>query len=127
MRHLFALCLVFASLGAGCQNAAVENMSAPAREPWDALSTFQGEPLMSIGYPLEMGNMGAVKSALKAPKFAEALAAFESAPTPSAHADKQALKDAAVKAWRDAIAAADGPGEELKALVTAAMEATRKL
>jgi hypothetical protein len=112
-------------LSVGCGNAAVEQMSAEPQAPWEALETFQGEPLMSVGYPRDRGDWGAVKSALTSPMFEQSLAQFEMSPLPDAYSDKQAKKDAIVTTWKDAIAAAKGgKQDELKAKVEAAIAAT---
>ena len=112
----------------GCGNSELKKMTAEAPPPWEALATFQEEPLRSVAYPKEMGNWNAVKAALTSAHFSAAVDTFEKSETPSDYSAKQPQKDALVKAWREAIEAAKmGPQDELKAKVEAAITATGQL
>jgi len=129
MRLLTLFAIAVGSSLIGCESASVKDMrGAGPAAPWEALQTFQQEPLRSVAYPKEMGNWGAVKAALKSPAFSTALDAFAQSPIPDGYADKKSQKDAAVQAWKDAIAAADsGTQDDLKAKVDAAMTAMNAL
>jgi ABC-type branched-subunit amino acid transport system substrate-binding protein len=97
-------------------------------EPWEGLDTFDTGPLLAVGYPLDRGSMPDVKKALQAPEFAAAIEAFEASALPPAYSAKQSAKDAAIKAWKDAIEAAKtAKPDELKEKVQAAMNATNSL
>lgn len=121
-RRQLSTCLLLVCLG--CGSGAVKEMAGTAPPPaWDALETFTGEPVMSVGYPLDMGDLKGAKSALKSKQFSDGLAAFESSALPGDYSTKQAEKDALVKAWKDAVAAADSSTpDEFKAAVKAAMD-----
>ncbi|MCA9052882.1 MAG: hypothetical protein KDA75_03550 [Planctomycetaceae bacterium] len=96
--------------------------------PWPGLEAFETGPLMSVGYPKDMGAWGEVKKALAAESFATALKDFEQSELPEEYSDKQAQKDATIKAWQEAIEAGkSGPQDELKSKVEAAMSSMNSL
>jgi hypothetical protein len=125
----FLLVIGLTSMVVGCSSEAERRMTGEGPPPpWEALQAFEGEPLMSVGYPLERGDLATVKNELTGEKFSAALAAFEQSPLPDAYSTKQPDKDAMVKAWRDAIAAAPtAKPDELKEKVQAAITATNAL
>jgi hypothetical protein len=110
-------------LAAGCTSQAEKQMGAEAPAPWPELETFMGEPMMAIGYPQEMGDWNGVKAALSSPNFDTALTTFEQSALPSDYSDKQPQKDATVKAFRDAVAAAkSGTLDDMKAKLDVAQK-----
>ena len=121
-----ALILAFLT---GCGSAEVEQMTGSGPPPlWPELVTFNAGPLMSVGYPAERGAWDAVKKGLQAPEFNDALTALEKCELPSGYGEKGPAREAAVKAWREAIQAAGaGSQDELKAKVEAANAAMSAL
>lgn len=117
-------CLLLLFVTLGCQDQTVKKMSAAPAAPWESLTTFQSDYVRQVAYPKEMGNWGAVKSALASESFAKGLAEFEQSPIPEAYEDSKDKKEAMVAAWKAAIDAGKaGNQEDMKAKVEAAIAA----
>lgn len=127
---MMRLCLVavLATVLVGCDNPEATLGGVGEVPTWEALSNFQGEPLMKVSYPKEMGDWASVKRELSSPEFEAALNAFDADPIPDAYANDKDDKEAAVAAFRAAIEAAkSGNQEEMKTQLEAATTALSKV
>ena len=110
----------------GCGNPAAEKMSTGEEaNEWDGLANFESGPMLSIGYPAEMGDWASVKKAVAADDFAAAVSALEGSNPPDS------VKDALTTAVSDLRALIEagksGSTEDLKAKHAAAMKSIAAL
>jgi hypothetical protein len=128
MRNIIALCLL-ALVGAGCTSQAVEEMGAgEASAPWAELDALEAEPMMSIGYPGEMGDWGSAKSAAASDTFQTAVSNFEQSPLPEGYEGKETQKAAVVEALNALVEAGNsGSPDDVKAKYEAVVQAISQL
>lgn len=95
-------------LALGCGSAAQEEMgSGSAPTEWPAMQELEGENgLMAVGYAGERGDWGAAAEQAASDQFVAVVDKFEQSQLPSAYSDRTSEKEAAVKALRDLISAA---------------------
>lgn len=123
MRTAFSLLCLFAFSSCGCTSEAVEKMGGDELAPWPELDALAGEPLMSVGYPAQMGDIVGAKAAATSETFVTAVQKFEQSPLPSGYSGKEAQKAAAVTAFNNLIEAAkSGTNEDFKAKFDAASQ-----
>lgn len=123
MRIVFVLCCL-ALASCGCTSEAEKKMGGDVTAPWAELDALNGEPLMSVGYPLQMGDVAAAKQAAVAESFQSAVRQFEQSPLPSGYSDREAQKAAAVQALNALIEAAkSGTNEDVKVKFEAVSQA----
>jgi hypothetical protein len=124
-----ALAISCALFGAGCTTEAEKKMGGgDVTAPWPALEKFEGEPLLSVGYPAEMGNWAEVKKAASAASFEAAVSEFEQSTVPDEHSDRQAAKDSAAQAMKALIEASkSGTPDDVKGKYEALQQALKAL
>ena len=115
MKYCLGFCLSLLLI-TGCNNEAVEEMSQGSPVvSFEELTNFESDALMSVSYPLEMGDAKAAKDAAKSVAFTAQVDSIASAS--DLGGANQADVDAFVTAGKDVVAKADGSDEEFKAAV----------
>lgn len=114
--RLFSLLALTVLLVTGCNNEAVEKMGGEeAVASFPELDTFETDALMSVSYPLEMGDVNSAKEAAKSESFTSQVDAIASAS--DVGGANQSSVDEFVAAAKDVTAKAEGSEEEFKAAV----------